>query len=425
MVKNEANNDGLTYKVKVILFTFMAASAQFVWGQEDFTFCRQAEMALSQNRLDDAVPLYKNCLKDGNLSTATTSVIYRNLGLIYYNKKEYSQSITFFDEAIRLNGKDPWDDLVSRGNAWASAGNSSKAFEDYEASLKLRPSFASANFNRGIAYVRLGKLVEAEKDFLEARDKGLRAPQLNPNLSFYRMTLRESSKSDPLAPFTSENEFLTFLGFFVNLEIDRNICSQNSQDAAAFAMSIVSGPNFRNYMSTNRRTTATGIYTSSPCPFTPGRRELKPVDNKDLEGVWVFPKSSQKYRFGSKSMAWQVDSRSSIQCEVIGYYSGGEMRTAAESGQNSNCDISNVAEFESMRRLPKVSSWSLIGEGRVRVARTDLKNYVEEWDVFIATADFIASGLEVRKGDLVSYLRKEYGNDLNAALSFRHLKRLP
>jgi hypothetical protein len=396
-----------------------------IGAQEDFTFCRQAEMALSQNRLDDAVPLYKRCLKDGNLSTATTSVVYRNLGLIFFNKKEYSQSISFFDDAIRLNGKDPWDDLVSRGNSWASAGDSSKAFEDYEAALKLMPSFAPAYFNRGITYERLGKLVEAEKDFLEARDKGLRSPQLNSKLSFYRMTLRESSKSDPLAPFTSDNDFLTFLGFFVVLEIDRTICSEYAQDTAAFARSILGGPNFNSYRSANRRITATGIYTSSPCPFSPDRRELKPVDSKDLEGVWLFPKSSQKYRFGSKSLAWQADSRSSIQCEVIGFFSGGEMRRVTQSGQNSSCEISNAAEFELIRTSPSVSSWSLIGKGRVSVARTDVKNYVEEWDAFIATADFIASGLEVRKGDLVSYLRRENGNDLNASLSFRHLKRLP
>lgn len=425
MIKNEFDNHTLTYKFKVIVFIIIAASAQFVWGQEDFTFCRQAELALNQNRLDDAVPLYKSCLKDGNLSTGTTSVVYRNLGLIFFNKKEHAQSIPFFDEAIRLNVKDPWDDLVSRGNAWASAGNFSKAFEDYDAALTLRPGFAFANLNRGIAYEKLGKMVEAEKDFLAARDKGLRSPLLNPKLSLYRMTLRESSNSDPLAPFSSDLEFLTFLGFFVNLENERVICSEKAGDTSSFAMSIVDGPNFKDYRSANRRAVATGIYTSSPCPFSPDRRELRLVDNKDLEGVWLSPKSSQKYRFGSKSLAWQTDSRSSRECEVIGYYSGGEMRTATEFGQSTICGIQNAAEFEPMRKWPVVSSWTLLGKGRVSVARTDVKNYVEEWDVFIATADFVASGLEVKKGDLVSYLRKENGNDLNASLSFRHLKRLP
>ena len=40
---------------------------------------------------------------------------------------------------------------------------------------------------------------------------------------------------------------------------------------------------------------AIALWTRYPCPFSPYRPELRPAKAKDIEGVWLFPDSSQKY----------------------------------------------------------------------------------------------------------------------------------
>lgn len=67
----------------------------------------------------------------------------------------------------------------------------------------------------------------------------------------------------------------------------------------------------------------------------------------------------------------------------------------------------------------------MLRDGRLNVSRTDVPNHVEEWDIFLATQDFEARGLLVKQGDLVAYLRKERGNELNVSTMFWHLQKLP
>jgi len=45
--------------------------------------------------------------------------------------------------------------------------------------------------------------------------------------------------------------------------------------------------------------------------------------------------------------------------------------------------------------------------------------------MYVAIADFEAKGLQVKKGDLIGYLRKERDDDWNIAATFWHLQKLP
>jgi hypothetical protein len=63
-------------------------------------------------------------------------------------------------------------------------------------------------------------------------------------------------------------------------------------------------------------------------------------------------------------------------------------------------------------------------EGRVRVTRTDVADHIEEWDIYSVTAPFSLANMDFKAGDLIAYLRREKGNDINAATEFRHLQRL-
>ena len=72
-----------------------------------------------------------------------------------------------------------------------------------------------------------------------------------------------------------------------------------------------------------------------------------------------------------------------------------------------------------------VASWALLRDGRVGVTRTDVASHVEEWDVYVVQRAFEFRDIAFREGDLVAYARRENGNDVGAAMQFRHLQRLP
>lgn len=168
----------------------------------------------------------------------------------------------------------------------------------------------------------------------------------------------------------------------------------------------------------------TAVWTRFPCPFSPYRAELLPATAKDVEGVWLFPHDSQPYRYGPKSPLQPTDPAKAVACEVVGYFSGGELRTGMVLGAKRACPFRKAADINPARKAPRVASWSMPVDGRLKIARSDLKDYVEEWDVYAVTRSFQALNMEIKAGDLVAFLRKDKDNDVNAATEFRHLQRL-
>lgn len=166
------------------------------------------------------------------------------------------------------------------------------------------------------------------------------------------------------------------------------------------------------------------VWTTFPCPFSPLRAELLPASAKDVEGAWVFPYDSQPYRYGPKSPLQPADPAKAIACEAVGYFAGGELRTGVVLGAKRTCPFTKAADLNPARKAPKVASWAMETDGRLKVSRTDNKDYVEEWDVYVVTRSFQALNMEIKAGDLVAYLRRDKDNDVNAATEFRHLQRL-
>lgn len=166
------------------------------------------------------------------------------------------------------------------------------------------------------------------------------------------------------------------------------------------------------------------LYTRFPCPFSPYRAELRPATAADLEGAWVFPDVSQPYRFGPKSPSRPKSRADAIKCEAVGFYAAGEYRTGAVAGEAADCPFSKAADLEPARSRPKVARWSVPRNGRVRIERSDLKDYFEEWDVYAVVAPFRFETLIFDSGELVAYRRAGPDNALNAASEFRHLVRL-
>ena len=167
------------------------------------------------------------------------------------------------------------------------------------------------------------------------------------------------------------------------------------------------------------------VWTTFPCPFSPFRAEALPATVKDVEGVWLFPYSSQPYRFGPRSPLQPTEPAKAISCEIVGYLAGGELRSGIIPGaRESSCTFRKAADINPARKAPRTQSWSMLAEGRLKVTRSDLKDFVEEWDVYVVTKSFQALNMEIKAGDLIAYLRRDKDNDVNAATEFRHLQRL-
>lgn len=168
----------------------------------------------------------------------------------------------------------------------------------------------------------------------------------------------------------------------------------------------------------------TAIWTAFPCPFSPLRPELLRATAKDIEGAWLFPLESQPYRYGPKSPSQPTDPAKAIACEAVGYFPGGELRTGVVMGAKSKCPFRKAADLNPARKAPRVASWTMVADGRVRVTRSDNKDYIEEWDIYLVTKSFQALNMEIKAGDLVSFQRRTADNDVNASTEFRHLQRL-
>ena len=176
--------------------------------------------------------------------------------------------------------------------------------------------------------------------------------------------------------------------------------------------------------SINSQKVAMAMWTLFPCPFSPARTELRPALLKDVEGVWLYPPSSQKLRYGPRSTQQPPTGTVPTKCEAIGYFPGGELRNAVLGG-NAQCPFEKATDLDQARKNPRVSSWELINEGRVAVTRTDVVNHIEEWDTYVVQSAFTMYAVQFSVGDVVTYLRKEKGNEVGAATQFRHLQRLP
>jgi hypothetical protein len=168
----------------------------------------------------------------------------------------------------------------------------------------------------------------------------------------------------------------------------------------------------------------TAIWTRFPCPFSPYRAELLAATAKDVQGAWLFPYDSQPYRYGPKSPQQPTDPAKAIACEVVGYFPKGELRTGVVMGAKTACPFRKAADLNPARKAPRVASWAMVADGRLKVTRADLKDYLEEWDVYVVTKGFQALNMEIKAGDLVAYLRRDKDNDVNAGTEFRHLQRL-
>lgn len=227
----------------------------------------------------------------------------------------------------------------------------------------------------------------------------------------------QERQPDPMAKFIQD---------MVQMHQEKTLCIDKTSSPQAIRANVVAYlKTTGEESSVTGKSLAAALWALYPCPFSPSRQELRPATDKDIEGVWLFPGSSQKLRFPPQSSRQSPAGHVPVKCDAVGYYANGELRHAVIAGQAMSCPFEKAADLDVARKNPRVANWALLRSGRIGVTRTDVANHVEEWDVFSVVAPFSANDVQFAAGDLVAYVRKENGNEVGAATQFRHLKRLP
>ena len=412
----------------IIVFFLALIFPMNSFAQENITLCMSGLKNQQLGQYDQAILDLENCIKTGNLSQGNLARTYRILGQNYNSKRDYASAIGLYNQALALNPNDPWNDYVNRGDAWSGSGDFQKAIADYDEALKRNPNLGAANFNRGIVYEKLGQIDKAKTDISLGYQKGFRSPQIAERMSYYNLSSLQTAIGASSAADSSPttNQFDKYLSELVQQLNHKDTCfeapiHQNQLSAAVRAELLRTGVG----SSADSNQIGVALVTLYPCPFSPYRAELKPATQQQIEGVWVYPETSHKMRFPPLSPAWNQERGLNTKCEGIGFYVNGEMRTTKIIGTQMTCIFKAAVDMNPARQNPRVASWDMLRDGRLNVSRTDVANHIEEWEIFIAESDFLTAGIQIKKGNLVGYLRKERGNEINVAGVFWHLQKLP
>ncbi|MBC8135351.1 MAG: tetratricopeptide repeat protein [Fibrella sp.] len=122
-----------------------------------------ARIKRSLGKPDDAIAMYVRHLaveKDPALITAST----KELGGVYFAKKDYANAIKTYSDYLSKNGKDA-PVLASRATAYRLTDDTDKAMADANAALAIEPNSAMALTERGLINNKIGdKVGDADPD---------------------------------------------------------------------------------------------------------------------------------------------------------------------------------------------------------------------------------------------------------------------
>ena len=157
-----------------------------------------------------------------------------------------------------------------------------------------------------------------------------------------------------------------------------------------------------------------------PCPFNPKQAPVRRATNTDLFGYWELVPESIKI----KTNSFRKDPFPS-NCQ---YFSFSEDRDMRSIGMiiNDACPSVTVTDFKAAKALPKVIDWKVESNGILEITRTDIPNYIESWEAFIAISSFTQSGVTFKPGDLLLFMAQfgQTKKDGIGTLYFRQFRKL-
>ncbi|HLG03752.1 MAG TPA: glycosyltransferase family 39 protein [Bacteroidia bacterium] len=124
------------------------------------------------------LPVYKDefsYAKAGTIEVPSNSFFHDILGTIYLERKDYHQTVAYFNNAIQLNSNNA-DYYSRRGEAHGMLKNYENAIADDTKALSMDSTLARVYLNRGIAFFHTGDFVKAKKDIEKAAGYGAPVP---------------------------------------------------------------------------------------------------------------------------------------------------------------------------------------------------------------------------------------------------------
>jgi lipoprotein NlpI len=113
---------------------------------------------------DVAIAACSRAIASGKLTGAVLAAMYVSRGVEYKNQRGLDLALADFDQAVRLDPKNP-DVYALRGMAWEAKGDFERALADFDQAIGLDPKNAEAYAVRGVAWAAKGDLDRAIADY--------------------------------------------------------------------------------------------------------------------------------------------------------------------------------------------------------------------------------------------------------------------
>jgi type IV pilus assembly protein PilF len=122
---------------------------------------------------DKAIETYEKIIEDAFYGTPHFAL--SNMGVAYYNKKDYAQAEHYFLEALKLN-PDFVNALAGLGTMYIDLGRYDEAVMRLERAVRKDPKVGKLHFELGRAYRGQGDTVKAKAEFHKAADLAADTP---------------------------------------------------------------------------------------------------------------------------------------------------------------------------------------------------------------------------------------------------------
>jgi tetratricopeptide (TPR) repeat protein len=140
-------------------------------GDEDLArahYIRGVALRLSGN-LDQAVQAFTQAIKIYDSFRVVYGEAYLRRGICFYYQAKYDQALQDFEAAANSNPSDPFSyephAMLWKGITEAQSGNFLSAIQSYTHAVNSSPRFSTAYYNRGLAYLNMGRYDQALEDF--------------------------------------------------------------------------------------------------------------------------------------------------------------------------------------------------------------------------------------------------------------------
>lgn len=128
------------------------------------------ERALAYMQLNKPEEAKSDLLKRISLTHKTPNNSYKNLAFLYDSTGDYENALKYYNYCLEDNpGHSAWKLYQRRANLYSKLESWQAAIDDYTRVLKINKLASGAYLKRGQAYLKLGKLEQANQDIKKAK----------------------------------------------------------------------------------------------------------------------------------------------------------------------------------------------------------------------------------------------------------------